>query len=178
VESRLESGLDGKDDGCNCGREIEHWPAWLSAEAAEGSFLPCRCSALCHSSRSIPPGVRMLLRCTASDRARLVAANWYVSFSLVFGAIMLLRRTQIKIALNGKYKVIFFLGKGLQKKKKRDALPLTAEGTAATQQLPSCCQGRSQRERQPRPPLLSHQRGKVILSQCFCVEGVYIQQCF
>jgi hypothetical protein len=45
------------------------------------------------------------------------------------------------------------------KKKTRDALPLTAEGTTATQQLPSCCQGRSQRERQPRPPLLSHQRG-------------------
>jgi hypothetical protein len=44
-------------------------------------------------------------------------------------------------------------------KKKRDAPPLTLEGTTATQQLPSCCQGRSQRERQPRPPLLSHQRG-------------------
>jgi hypothetical protein len=44
-------------------------------------------------------------------------------------------------------------------KKTRDALPPTAEGTTATQQLPSCCQGRSQRERQPRPPLLSHQRG-------------------
>jgi hypothetical protein len=46
-----------------------------------------------------------------------------------------------------------------KKKHGRDALPLTAEGTTATQQLPSCCQGRSQRERQPRPPLLSHQRG-------------------
>jgi hypothetical protein len=27
----------------------------------------------------------------------------------------------------------------LSKKNTRDALPLTAEGTAATQQLPSCC---------------------------------------
>jgi hypothetical protein len=38
----------------------------------------------------------------------------------------------------------------LQKKKNgMRSRPLTAEGTTATQQLPSCCQGRSQRERQP-----------------------------
>jgi hypothetical protein len=50
-----------------------------------------------------------------------------------------------------------------QKTTTRDALPLTAEGTTAMQQLPSCCQGRSQRERQPRPPVLSHQRGVGLL---------------
>jgi hypothetical protein len=35
-----------------------------------------------------------------------------------------------------------------------------------SQQLPSCCQGRSQRERQPRPPLLSHprERGGTVLT--------------
>jgi hypothetical protein len=38
------------------------------------------------------------------------------------------------------------------RKKTRDVLPLPAVGRTATQQLPSCCRGRSRPSRQSPPP--------------------------